>query len=92
MSMNVNSKMIMDVNILISLNFLDWLKNLRIVLKREKLAYVITKQIPESPAADAPESVQYAYHKHLVDSPRMGLIIHTSMSPEFQKQYKTMDA
>ena len=65
---------------------------MRIVLKEEKIAYVITKPIPGSSTADAPESVQRAYQKRLVDSARAGLIIHTSMSPEFQKQYKTEDA
>ena len=57
MSTNVNSQSIMDVNILTKPNFLDWLKNLRIVLKRERLAYVVVEPLPESPVADAPESV-----------------------------------
>ena len=57
MSMNVNSQSIMDANILIGPNFLDWLKNLRIVLKRERLAYVIIEPLPESLATDAPEMV-----------------------------------
>ena len=61
MSTNVNSQSIMDVNILTCPNFLDWLKNLRIVLKREKLAFVIIEPLPESLAVDAPESVQRAY-------------------------------
>ena len=65
---------------------------MRIVLNEEELAYVITKLIPISPTADAPESVQRAYKKHLVDSAKVGLMIHTSMSPEFQKRYKTEDA
>ena len=82
----------MNVNILARLNFLDWLKNLRIVFKRERLACILVDPLPQSSAADAPESVQRAYQKCLVDSARVGLIIHTSMSPEFQKQYKTMDA
>ena len=81
----------MDSNNLTELNFLDWLKNLRIILKRERLAYVIVEPLPQSPTIDAPESVQGAYQKLLVDSARVGLIIHTSMTPEFQKQYKTMD-
>ena len=65
---------------------------MRIVLKEEKLAYVIIEPISGSPTTDAPESVQRSYQKHLVDSARAGLIIHTSMSPEFQKRYKTEDA
>ena len=92
MSMNVNSQSIINVNILIRPNFLDWLKNLRIVLKRERLAYVLVEPLPQSPTVDAPESVQRAYRNCLVDSARAGLIIYTSMSPEFQKHYKTMDA
>ena len=83
MSTNVNSQSIMDVNILIGPYFLDWLKNLRIVFERERLAYVIIEPLPKSPATDALENIQRAYQKHLVDSARAGLIIHTSMSPEF---------
>ena len=92
MSTNVNVQTVMDDKILTGTNFLDWLKNLRIVLKEGKIAYVIVESIPESPIADAPESVQNAYKKHLVDSARAGLFIHTSMPPEFQKWYKTEDA
>ena len=61
MSMNVNLQSIMDANILTGPNFLDWLKNLRIVLKRERLAYVIIEPLPQSLAVDAPESFQGAY-------------------------------
>ena len=79
MSMNVNTQSIMDANIWIEPNFLDWLKNLRIVLKRERLAYVIVETLPQSPADDAPKSLQRAYPKHLVDSRRARLTIHTSI-------------
>ena len=61
MSTNVNSQSIMDGNILTGPNFLDWLKNLRIVLKRERLTYVIIEPVPQCLAADAPESVQTVY-------------------------------
>ena len=92
MSTNVNVQMVMDDKILTGPNLLDWLKNLRIVLKEEKIAYVIYEPIPRSPTVDAPESVQREDKKFLVESARAGLIIHTSMSPEFQKRYKTEDA
>ena len=90
--MTVNSQSIIDANKLIELNFLEWLKNLRILLKRERLAYVLVEPLPQSPVVDASESIQRAYHKHLVDIAKEGLIILTSMSSELQKQYKTMDA
>ena len=57
MSTNVNMQSIMDANILTWPNFLDWLKNLRIVLKNERLAYVIVEPLLESPAANAPTSI-----------------------------------
>ena len=63
MSINVNPQSIMDANILTKPNFLDWLKNLRIVLKKERLAYVIVEPLLESPVTDIPESVQSAYQK-----------------------------
>ena len=83
MSTNVNAQTVMDYKLLTGPKFLDWLKNLRIVLNEEELAYVITRTIPGSPTIDAPESVKRAYKKHLVDSARAGLIIYTSMSHEF---------
>ena len=92
MSTNVNSQSIMDANKLSKPNFLDWLKNLRIILKRERLAYILIEQLPQFPTVDASEIVYKAYQKLLVDSARVGLIILTSMSPEFQKQYKIVDA
>ena len=92
MSTNVNAQTVMDDKLLTGPNFLDWLKNLRIVLNEEELAYVITKPIPGSLTADALESVHRAYKKHLVDSARARLIIHTSMSLEFQRRYKIEDA
>ena len=53
----MNSRSIMDVNKLIEPNCLDWLKNLRIVLKRERLAYVLVEPLPQSPVVDASETV-----------------------------------
>ena len=76
MSTNVNVQTVMDDKILTGPNFLDWLKNLRIVLKEEKIAYVIIEPITGSPTVDAPESVQRAYQKCLVDSARAGFWEH----------------
>ena len=61
MSSKVNLQSILDANKLTEPNFLDWLRNLRIVLKGERLAYVFDVLLPESPAIDASEEVQRAY-------------------------------
>ena len=57
MSTNVNLQSITDANILTGPNFLDWLKNLRIVLKKERLSYVTVEQLPQFLVVDALESV-----------------------------------
>ena len=57
MSTNVNSQAIMDANIMTGPNFLEWLKNLRIVLKRERLADVIVEPLHQSSSDNALESV-----------------------------------
>ena len=67
MSMNVNSQSITDANILTEPNFLDWLKNLRIVLKRERLAYVIVEPIPESTTVDALDSSTWIIDSRATD-------------------------
>ena len=49
-------------------NFLDWYRNLRIVLRQERKEYILDQPIPEEPAANAPRAQKDAYNKHLNDS------------------------
>ena len=37
-------------------NFLDWFRNLRIVLKQERKEYVIEEPVPIEPTANAPRA------------------------------------
>ncbi|KAK8690314.1 hypothetical protein V6N13_089008 [Hibiscus sabdariffa] len=37
------------------INFLDWFRNLRIVLKQERKEYVIEEPVPDEPTANAPK-------------------------------------
>ena len=53
----LNSRSIMDANILIRSNFLDWIKNLSIVLKKERLYYVLVEPLPQFPVVDAFETI-----------------------------------
>ena len=63
-------------------NFLDWIRNLRIFLKGERLAYVLDVPLQESLATDAFEEIQRAYLKQMDDREMVGCIMLTSMSPE----------
>ncbi|KAK8663303.1 hypothetical protein V6N13_083126 [Hibiscus sabdariffa] len=44
------------------INFLDWFRNLRIVLKQERKEYVIEETVPNNPGANAPRNMSYACH------------------------------
>ena len=57
MSTYVNLRSIPDMNKLIGPNFLDWLRNLRIVFKAKLIAYVLDEPLPKSPTVDASERV-----------------------------------
>ncbi|KAJ8771297.1 hypothetical protein K2173_026474 [Erythroxylum novogranatense] len=92
MTSSVNLCSLMDSNKLTGPNFLDWLRNLRIVLRSEELGYVLDVPLPDPPAIDASDEDQKAYRKHLKDSDMATCIMLASMSPELQKQYESMDA
>ena len=74
MSTNVNLQSIMDANKFIGVNFMDWLRNLRIVLKAERITYILDGPLPKSPAIDASYEDHMACQKHLDDN----LIAHVS--------------
>ena len=71
---------------------MDWLRNLRIVLRAEKIAYVLNAPLPVSPSVDASVGDQIAYQKQLDDSIIVACIMLASMSSGLQKQHEAMTA
>ena len=69
---------------------MDWLRNLRIVLRAEKISYVLDAPLPVSPSVDAYIGDQIAYQKQLDDSIIAACIMLASMSPGLQKQHEAM--
>ena len=63
---------------------MDWLRNLRIVLKAEKIAYVLDAPLPVSLCVGD----QIAYQKHLDDSVIAACIMLASMSPGFRNNMR----
>ena len=61
MSTAMNLRSILDANKLSSANFMDWIRNLRIVLKPERITYVLDSPLLVSPAVDAYDEDQKAY-------------------------------
>lgn len=73
-------------------NFLDWQRNLRIVLKQERKLYVIDVPRPEPLPEGATRAQQAVYQKHLDDDTDVTCLMLASMTPELQKQHEHMDA
>ena len=92
MSTTVNLRSILDANRLIGANFMDWVRNLRIVLKGKRIAYVLNGPLPKSLVVDASNEDQNAYQKHLYDNVITTCIMLASMSPKLQKQHEAMIA
>ena len=68
-------------------NYLDWERNLRLVLKLERKEYVIDKAIPAEPAINASRVLRDEYQKHLSDSIDVACAMLGSMEVDLQKQF-----
>ena len=73
-------------------NFLDWYRNLRIVLKQERKMYVLEGPLPEAPPPNAPKAEKDAYKKHQDDALDVGCLMLATMDSELQKQHEEMGA
>ncbi|OMO97034.1 hypothetical protein CCACVL1_04694 [Corchorus capsularis] len=74
------------------LNFLDWYRNLRIVLKQERKLYVLEEPLSEEPLASAPRAERDAYKKHQDDALDVACLMLATMTPDLQKHHEEMDA
>ncbi|KAG8482959.1 hypothetical protein CXB51_022006 [Gossypium anomalum] len=95
MAANTNSlslRSVLEKEKLNGLNFLDWFRNLRIVLKQERKLYVIEKSLLDEPPANASRANKDAYKKHLDDMVDVGCLMLATMNPELQKQHEDMVA
>ena len=73
-------------------NFLDWFRNLRIVLRQERKLYVLDQLIFKEPAATASRTQKDAYKKHTDDSLDVGCLMLATMTLELQKDLEYMVA
>ncbi|KAG8490824.1 hypothetical protein CXB51_013933 [Gossypium anomalum] len=74
------------------LNFLNWFRNLRIVLKQEQKLYAIEKPLSDEPPTNASRADKDAYKKHLDEMVDVGCLMLATMNPELQKQHEDMVA
>lgn len=81
---------ILDAHKLLGFNYLDWLRNLKIVLDFEKLTYVLEHSPPAGVNDDATEEEKITLQKWRDDDLKAKYYMITSMSDELQKQYKNI--
>jgi hypothetical protein len=89
---NFSLRSILEKERLNGSNFLEWYRNLRIVLKQEKKEYVIEKEFPRKPASDATNSAKSGWSSHDNDNRDVSCLILATMTSELQKQYENMES
>jgi hypothetical protein len=73
-------------------NFMDWYRNLRIVLRQEKIEYVLTESYPNDLPTGSTAVVHNAHEKRCDDALNVSCLILATISPDLQKYYEHVDA
>ena len=76
---------IMDGNHFTAPNFTNWLRNLSILLRSERIDYVLQIKGLDEPPANAPQEEIWEYHKWKDDSTTVQCYMLASMSNELQR-------
>jgi gag-polypeptide of LTR copia-type len=71
------------------MNFMDWHRNLRIVLRHEKKEYILIETPPNKPSDKAEKSVREKYNKFIDDELDVSCLMVATMSSELQKRFET---
>ncbi|GAV76185.1 hypothetical protein CFOL_v3_19660, partial [Cephalotus follicularis] len=71
-------------------NYVDWLRNVRIVLNSEDIDYVLESPMPALPATDATLEDHAIYKKWVADDKKVKCYLMTSMSNALQVQHDGM--
>ena len=85
-------KSILEKDKLNNTNFVDWYRNLKIVLKAENKLYVLTTNALDELAGNTNTVAYRAYAKHFDDSTRVSCLMLACMVPELQRTMEHMAA
>ncbi|KAL4386012.1 hypothetical protein GQ457_09G016710 [Hibiscus cannabinus] len=88
----ISLRSLLEMEKLNGINFLDWFRNLRIVLKLERKEYVIEEPVPNDSGANVPRADKDKFKKHMDDMLDVGCLMLATMTPELQKQHEDMVA
>jgi hypothetical protein len=73
-------------------NFIEWFRNLRIVLTHDKKMYVLETPFPDTPAENASRAVKDAWSKHVDDSSSVSCLMLATMEPNLQYDLEYLKA
>ncbi|GJW06658.1 retrotransposon protein, putative, ty1-copia subclass [Tanacetum coccineum] len=73
-------------------NFLDWYRNLRIVLKNKQKLHHLDEALPEAPPATTTADVRNAYTRMVVEQQEVVCLMLVSMTPGIQKNLEDRTA
>jgi hypothetical protein len=73
-------------------NFMDWYRNLRIVLRQEKTEYVLIESYPDDLSAGSTIADHRAHEKCCDAALNVRCLMLATMSLDLQKQYEDVDA
>ena len=91
MASSLSLRGILDTNKLIGSNYIDWLRNLRIILTQEKVSYILDIPGLDSLGQDAFKEERATYKMWKDDSVTVKCIMLASMSNKLQRQHEDMD-
>ncbi|CAH9100595.1 unnamed protein product, partial [Cuscuta europaea] len=92
---NLSLRSILDTCKLTGPNFLDWERNVRLVLRQENIEYVLDTPVPKIPDANSPEFATFDLtdrEKHVTDAKTVQCVMLAAMSTELQRQHDRMSA
>ncbi|KAJ9565140.1 hypothetical protein OSB04_001106 [Centaurea solstitialis] len=81
---NLSLRSILEKDKLTGSNFLDWERNMMIVLRHERKWYVLEEPLGEAPPANAPAAARNAHKKHSDDLLDVACLMLATMSPDLQ--------
>ncbi|XP_047978640.1 uncharacterized protein LOC125220520 [Salvia hispanica] len=90
---NLTYKCLMETHKLTGSDFTDWLRCLRLVLRHDKIDYVLDKPIGVVPSKESAEFATFdaaAHEKHVENANDAQCIMLSSMSLELQRQHEHM--
>ena len=85
-------KGLLEKDKLTGLNFMDWLRNLRIVLRMEGKIRAIEEPLPAEPTSRSTQVARDEFFKRRTESNEVACLMLATMAPELQKGLETLGA